>query len=128
MQSMYLPPGPFAVRDEGAGRIVLEASGPDQAIVVFTGFAGPPLPPGLGECSLEQAGPGVWRLTSAGKKTIDFAAGGVEVLQPQPGLFDGLLAPFALKRRDRGLVGLLLRLLRLPGGASLLRRWHSGRR
>jgi len=123
---MSLPPGPFAVRDEGAGRIVLEGNGPDRAIVVVTGYAGPPLPPGLGECSLEQAGPGAWRLASAGKK-VDFAAGGVEVLQPQPGLFDGLLAPFALKRRDRRLVGVLLRLLRLPGGAWLLRRWHSGR-
>jgi len=126
MQSMSLPPGPFAVRDEGAGRIVLEASGPDQAILVVTGYAGPPLPPDLGEFSLEQAGPGAWRLTSA-RKNIAFAAGGVEVLQAQPGLFDGLLAPFALKRRDRRLVGVLLRLLRLPGGAWLLRRWHSGR-
>lgn len=126
MQSMSLPQASFAVRDEGAGRIVLEACGPDQAVLVITGYAGPPLPASLGEASLEPAGPDAWRLTAAGE-TIDFAARGVEVLQPQPGLFDDLLVPFALKRRDRRLVGVLLRLLRLPGGAWLLRRWHAQR-
>lgn len=127
MQSLSLPPGPFAVRDEGAGRVVLESRAPGAAVVFVTGYAGLPLPPGLDDAALEPVGPGTWRLTSAGV-TFDFAARGMDVLQPQPGLFDELLAPFALKRRERRLVGVLLRLLRLPGGAWLLRRWHSRRR
>jgi hypothetical protein len=126
MQPMSLPPGPFAVRDEGAGRIVLESRGPEAAVVVITGYAGPSLPPDLVDALLEQAGPGVWRLVNAGA-TTDFVARGVEVLVSQPGLFGELTAPFALKRRERRLVGVLLRLLRLPGGAWLLRRWHSRR-
>jgi hypothetical protein len=126
MQPLSLPPGPFAIRDEGAGRVVLESRGPEPAVVVITGYAGPSLPPDLVDAVLEQAGPGAWRLAAAGA-TIDFAVRGMEVLLPQPGLFGELTAPFALKRRERRLVGVLLRLLRLPGGAWLLRRWHSRR-
>lgn len=54
-------------------------------------------------------------------------AGGGELLQPLPGLFDEMLSPFAMKPRDRVLVRVLLRLLRLPGGAWLLRTWHASR-
>lgn len=53
---------------------------------------------------------------------------GLEVLAAEPHLFDELLTPFALRARDRKVVGWLLRLLRLPGGAWLLRAWHTRRR
>jgi hypothetical protein len=45
----------------------------------------------------------------------------------RPDLFDELHRPFALGRGERLVARLLLALLRLPGGAGLLRRWHSGR-
>jgi hypothetical protein len=45
----------------------------------------------------------------------------------RPDLFDELHRPFALGRGERLVARLLLALLRLPGGAGLLRRWHAGR-
>lgn len=45
----------------------------------------------------------------------------------RPDLFDELHRPFALGRGERLAARLLLVLLRLPGGAGLLRRWHARR-
>jgi hypothetical protein len=45
----------------------------------------------------------------------------------RPDLFQELHQPFALSRGERLAVRVLLLLLRLPGGAVLLRRWHAGR-
>jgi hypothetical protein len=44
-----------------------------------------------------------------------------------PELFAGLLAPFALSRRERWLGRLLVRLLAIPGTSVLLRAWHRSR-
>ena len=55
-------------------------------------------------------------------------ARGWEVLESRPGFYDESLAPFALRPRDRSVVGWLLRLLQLPGGSWLLRAWHTRRR
>lgn len=115
----------MAVRADGPARYVLESAGEVHTVIV--GYEGPPLPQRLSEARLERAGPGAWRLSSA-EGDFAFNARGLERLEPQPALFDGLLAPFALRARDRTLVGVLLKLLRLPGGAWLLRRWHSRRR
>jgi hypothetical protein len=48
-------------------------------------------------------------------------------IEERPDLFDELHRPFALGRSERLVARLLLALLRLPGGAGLLRRWHAGR-
>jgi hypothetical protein len=44
-----------------------------------------------------------------------------------PGFFDEMLAAHALRSRDKVVVRWLLWLLRLPGGAKLLRSWHARR-
>jgi hypothetical protein len=45
----------------------------------------------------------------------------------RPELFATLHQPFALGRGERMAARVLLALLRLPGGASLLLRWHARR-
>lgn len=105
---------------------MFEAQGPQPRVVVVAGYEGPSLPPGLEATVLERLGERSWRLTTR-EGAIDFTARGVEWLEPVPQLFDGLLAPFVLKQRERMLVRILLQLLKLPGGAWLLRRWHAGR-
>lgn len=127
MQPRPLPPVMFTVQDRGGGRLTLASRGPQARTVFISGYDGPSLPPELDDARLEQLGPSAWRLRTDGE-SYDFGARSIEVLEPQPALFDGLLSTFALKQRDRRLVGVLLKLLRLPGGAWLLRRWHARRR
>ena len=45
----------------------------------------------------------------------------------RPELYAELHRPFALGRGERLAARVLLALLRLPGGAGLLRRWHANR-
>jgi hypothetical protein len=45
----------------------------------------------------------------------------------RPRLYATLHQPFALGRGERMAARMLLALLRLPGGASLLLRWHARR-
>jgi hypothetical protein len=45
----------------------------------------------------------------------------------RPGLYAALHQPFALGRGERMAARVLLALLRLPGGAGLLLRWHARR-
>jgi len=113
------------VRLDGADRVALEAEAGRSCVIV--GYEGPELPRQLTDARVEEAGPGAWRLAAA-EGEFRFSARGVEQVERRPGTFDGLLAPFALRPRDRRAVGVLLRLLRLPGGAWLLQRWHSRRR
>ena len=44
-----------------------------------------------------------------------------------PHLYDRELARFAPTRRERRVVGLLMRLLRIPGVTRLIRAWHAWR-
>ena len=46
---------------------------------------------------------------------------------PCPELYAELHRPFALGRGERLAARVLLALLRLPGGAAFLRRWHANR-
>lgn len=48
-------------------------------------------------------------------------------IEERPELYEHLHRPFALRGGERLVARLLLALLRLPGGAGLLRRWHAGR-
>lgn len=73
---------------------------------------------------LDQAGR--WRLVCR-EGSFEFSSRGLEVHEPLPGLFDEALAEYALRARDRSVVRWLLRLVRLPGGARLLRAWQARR-
>ena len=119
--------GECSVGGQEHGGLALDCNGPGRASAIIVGYDGPALPRRLTGSVLEQTGSRSWKLT-AEEGAFEFRARGLESLEPRPGLFEGLLAPFALGRRERILVGVLLKLLRLPGGASLLRRWHKGRR
>jgi hypothetical protein len=46
---------------------------------------------------------------------------------PLPHLYDRELARFAPSARERLVVGLLMRLLRIPGVTRLIRAWHGWR-
>jgi hypothetical protein len=95
--------------------------------LICPGFSGDGLPPELHDPQLGRLDEsGGWRLTCR-EGIFDFRARGFEVHQAMPGFFDGMLAGYALRSRDRAVVRWLLRLLRLPGGARLLRAWHAGR-
>lgn len=48
-------------------------------------------------------------------------------LVERPDLYQELHRPFALRTGDRLAARVLLALLRLPGGARLLRAWHARR-
>jgi hypothetical protein len=47
--------------------------------------------------------------------------------EPLPHFYDRELARFAPSVRERRLVGLLMRLLRIPGATRLIRAWHAWR-
>lgn len=94
--------------------------------LVLTACRGSALPAEVHDPRLEEAGSGLWRLACR-EGRFEFHAAGVELLEPRPDLFQALLAGHALRPRDRLVVRSLLGLLRLPGGARLLRAWHARR-
>jgi hypothetical protein len=121
------------VRPARPGRALVLA--PDEGVAaetyVFADCDAGEIPDRLHGLLVEEAGAGGertrWELAcDEGRFTL--AGRGLEVLVPEPLLFDELLAPFGLRERDRTVVGWLLGLLRLPGGAWLLRAWHTRRR
>ena len=79
----------------------------------------------VGHLDLRDAS-GAWRL-GCREGEFTFSARSIEYHEALPQLFDPLLAGFALRSRDRAVVRVLLRLLRLPGGAWLMRAWHASR-
>ena len=57
----------------------------------------------------------------------DAAGRTLERIEMRPSLFADLHRPFALGAGERVAARCLLALLRLPGGAKLLRAWHARR-
>jgi hypothetical protein len=51
----------------------------------------------------------------------------IERIEMRPSLFAELHRPFALRAGEKFAARCLLALLRLPGGAKLLRAWHARR-
>ena len=51
----------------------------------------------------------------------------VGVHESLPHLYDGLLAPYALSRRDRWVARLLVSCVRFPPMVALLAAWHRAR-
>ena len=126
---------PFRVDPQrtNAERLVLRAASDDRPrYLVIARFRGPALPATLTNPAVAAVGEAgdpmsAWRLTSV-EGQFEFRARTVEFIEECPSLYEPLHRPFALRRRDRLAVRVLLRLLRLPGGAIWLRRWHARRR
>ncbi len=122
--------GPFEVVTPGVpGANPGERPAAERSVgrLVLSGYAGPALPSIVTAPRLAQSGEGSWRLSCL-EGTFEVSARGVDLQWPEPRLFDGLLAPFALRGRERVVARGLLMLLGLPGGVRLLRAWHARRR
>jgi len=96
--------------------------------LVISGFQGPELPAALTDPAIEPAADtaGAWYLRCA-EGEFQFRARAIDRLATRPALFTPMHRPFALSGADRIAVRVLLWLLRLPGGARLLRHWHARR-
>jgi hypothetical protein len=119
---------------------VTERAGPGDRVILrqdlaggvgiwtISGFRGTPWPEVLTDPQFSplDAADSSWRLTAA-EGVFDFFARGVAFHEERPVLFETLHRPFALKATDRLALRALLWLLRLPGGARLLHRWHAQR-
>jgi hypothetical protein len=110
----------------GQRTVLRRDGGGSQDLIVVSGFRGPDLPDAIAEPRLLPQGPASWRLTSEGG-TVDFTARAVDAIEVRPELYAQLHRPFALGAGERLAARVLLALLRLPGGAGLLRRWHARR-
>jgi hypothetical protein len=102
------------------------ADGDASDAIVATGYRGSEPPPLLTDPRLEARSTGDWRI-AAEEGSHDFSARAVDVIAMRPGLFAALHRPFALTSGERIAARCLLALLRLPGGARLLRHWHVKR-
>jgi hypothetical protein len=112
------------------GTWILEPLEAGQPRIVIAGHVGSRLPEMLHGIELRPAresAPERWQLVCR-EGEFEFEARGIERLEALPRLFDPLLAGHTLGARDRVAVRILLKLLRLPGGAWLLRTWHGSRR
>ena len=102
------------------------SAGIDSAAIVASGFGRAVPPEALADPQLESRGAGAWRI-AARDSSFEFEARAVDAVEMRPSLFAGLHQPFALAARERFAARCLLALLRLPGGARLLRNWHAKR-
>lgn len=117
-------------RAVGCNRLWLRSEGGDRIThIAASGYRGPSLPETITNPVLHrEEGPGSHRCrleTDQGR--FEFESASIERIEARPMLFAGLHRPFALNTIDRLAVRFLLMLLRLPGGAGLLRRWHASR-
>lgn len=119
-------------RNGPGGRLVLRCcSNGDLRRFVISGYDGPPLPAALADAMIEprsDAGGARdgWCLRSR-EGVFPFRARAVDVVEERPALYQPLHRSFVLSATDRFALRILLWMLRLPGGARLLRRWHAGR-
>ena len=116
------------VERAGPGRRVrwLASDGTVRATIVASGYRGAEPPATLTEPRVESLGTGEWRLASR-EGPFEFSARAVDTIEMRPALFATLHRPFMLAARERFAARCLLALLRLPGGARLLRNWHAKR-
>jgi hypothetical protein len=107
------------------------AGGDGRRILDIARYQGPALPASLTSPVVERSGepdviPESWRIICA-EGQFEFTAQAVAVMDEQPALYEALHRPFSLSTADRLALRVLLWILRLPGGAGLLRRWHAHR-
>lgn len=112
-----------------AGLVVLQGRTQDAIHwLVIAGFEGSALPAQLTNPAIAPV-PGAadsWRL-SCDEGDFSLRARSVDRLEERPALFAPMHRRFALSRSDRVAVRVLLWLLRVPGGARMLRHWHEQR-
>ncbi|HUG03252.1 MAG TPA: hypothetical protein VML92_02355 [Steroidobacteraceae bacterium] len=115
-------------RDGPCARRVLRSEAAEGVqLIIISEYRGPALPARLTRPEIPGGVNGHgWRLSSA-EGVIEFHARAVDRIDCRAALYGPLHAPFALSVADRAAVRLLLRALRLPGGARLLRWWQSRR-
>ncbi len=118
----------FRLVDGGpAQRAVLRSQAPGRSeVLVLGGYQGPALPAQIGSPEVEAREGGGFRIISD-QGVLEFDARAIDRIEMRPSLFEALHRPFVLSAGDRLAVRILLALLRLPGGAKLLRLWHSRR-
>ena len=121
--------GRFERRPAPAGRALFASGSTAGAWIEVAGWLAGDLPDELDNPAFvpETGGAGRWRLSHGGTE-LEIVAAAVTLIEPRPGLLAPLVAPFALKPGERRAARVLLALLRLPGGARLLRAWHARRR
>jgi hypothetical protein len=108
-----------------ARRVLRSAAAEGVQLIVIAGFRGPALPERVTRPEILGGGAGHgWRL-SAAEGVFDFHARAVDRVDCRAALYESLHAPFAPSVVDRAAMRLLLRALRLPGGARILRWWQS---
>jgi hypothetical protein len=95
-------------------------------LLVVSGYQGEEPPASVSDARIEALGAGAWRV-SGREGSVRFTARAVDEIEMRPALFEGLHRPFALRTGERVVARVLLAMLRLPGGARLLRRWHARR-
>lgn len=109
-----------------ARRLVLRQEGQSATrLIVCSSYEGPDLPEFVTAPELQSQGAG-W-LLHCREGRFEFRARAVQRIEMKPSLYEPLHRRFALSGGDRLAVRALLALLRLPGGARLLRFWHSRR-
>lgn len=118
-------------RDGPAGRRILEGTTAGRReLVVIAGFRGAEWPDAIVNPVIEPRGDAAqntqWRL-STDRGHREFEARAVDRIELRAELYEPLHRPFELGIVDRLSARVLLALLRLPGGARLLRRWHARR-
>ena len=106
-------------------------AGDRRRTLIIVHYQGPQLPATLTGPAIERLGaagrlPQGWRMNCA-EGQFEFRALAFEQLDECPSLYEPLHRAFRLSGSDRLAVRVLLWLLRLPGGAALLRRWHAHR-
>lgn len=100
--------------------------GDGSRLIVCSGYEGPELPASITGPELAEGSGGRWSLRCR-EGSFEFRARTVQRLEERPSLYAPLHRGFALSATDRLAARLLLALLRLPGGARLMRFWHSHR-
>jgi hypothetical protein len=107
------------------------AAGNRRRWLIISRYQGTELPGALTNPVVDAVGdpdqaPRAWRLQCT-EGRFEFRAFAVEQLEEFQALYESLHRPFRLSATDRLAVRVLLWLLRIPGGAALLRRWHAHR-
>jgi hypothetical protein len=114
-------------RDGPSGRRVLRSEAADDVqLIVISGFSGPALPERVSRPEIHGGAGQAWRLTTA-EGVFEFQARSVDRIDCRAVLYEPLHRRFSISSTERAAVRLLLRALRLPGGARLLRWWQSRR-
>lgn len=90
-------------------------------------WSGPLLPSRLSGLAVCLVGENGCRL-QANEGCFEGRISGYQLIVDAPALFEPLVRPFEVKPFPRRVALVLLRLLRWPGGSTLLRAWHERRR